>query len=103
MKIFVFVGSHCPHCPVAVERTKKIIQTYPEHKIVFEKIRTKTSNGKELARQYGITAVPTVIILNDSGDEIKRIVGAPKESSLKNDIEEILGMKKSFLDRMFGR
>ena len=104
MKILVFVGSHCPHCPAAVKVVKDVSGEYRKYGVTFEKIRTRTPEGKKLSGNYGISAVPTIIILDEKGNESKRITGAPKESSLKSDIEEILGIKKkSFFDRILGR
>ena len=104
MKILVFSSSHCPHCPAAVKVAKEVISQYREHKIGFEKIRTTTRNGKRLAKSYGVSALPTLILFDDEGNESKRITGAPKHSSLKSDIEKILGIKKkSFFDRILGR
>jgi len=103
MKILVFVGSHCPHCPVAVKAVKDVLGEYRKYKIKFEKIRTKTPNGKKLATSYGISAVPTVIMLDDNRNELKRITGAPKKDFLRSDVEEALGIKKSFFDRILGR
>jgi len=104
MKILVFVGSHCPHCPVAVKVVNDVLREYREYKITYEKIRTKTKSGKKLSGQYNITSVPTVIMLDEKGNEFKRITGAPKHSSLRSDVEQALGIKKkSFFDRILGR
>ena len=46
MKILVFVGSHCPHCPAAVKVVKDVSGEYRKYKIRFEKIRTRTLKGK---------------------------------------------------------
>ncbi len=103
MKILLFVSSRCPHCPSAESIVKKLAPEYYEHGLRFEKIRVKTGEGKRLAASFGVMSMPAILILDDDGNEIHRIVGVPSESGLKNKIESGLGLKKSFLDRVFGR
>lgn len=38
--------------------------------------------NRELAMQYGIRSVPTLVIINDQGEEIKRQSGMMTESQL---------------------
>jgi len=101
VEILIFVSSHCPHCPKAVAIVKKSISKYAEHKIIYRKIRAKTAEGKILSNNYSITAYPTVILLDDNKNEIKRIVGIPNSGSLDSSIEKILGLKKHFLASFF--
>ncbi len=102
IKILLFVSSHCPHCPSAEHVVKKVVKDYCEYGISFSKIRIKTSEGKELSSRYGIMATPSIIIL-ENGNETQRIVGVPSENGLRNKIEKSLGLKKSFLSKIFGR
>ncbi|RLI90262.1 MAG: hypothetical protein DRO89_06150 [Candidatus Altiarchaeales archaeon] len=103
MKVLLFVSSHCSHCPSAERIVKKIVPEYSSYGVTFEKIRIKTKRGKELSSKFNIMATPTILILNESGDEAKRIVGTPGENSLRRGIEKELGLRKSFFDRIFGR
>ena len=102
MKILLFVSSHCPHCPRAEAVVKKVAPEYHKHGVELEKIRLKTSNGKHLSEELGVLSTPTTLILNDKGIEIRRIVGVPSESEMRNKIEGELGLKRSFLERVFG-
>ena len=56
-----------------------------------------------LFRSYNVMGTPTTIFINDEGNELKRIVGVPSEGSLRKKIEKLLGMKVSFLDKVFGK
>lgn len=101
MRILLFVSSHCPHCPRAEAVAKKVVPEYHEHGVEFEKIRIKTGRGKQLSKRFNIKSTPTILMLND-GIEVQRIVGVPSENNLKNKIENELGLKRSFLARIFG-
>ena len=103
MKILLFVSSHCPHCPNAERIVKKIAPKYYNYGLIFKKIRVKTSEGKELSLRHNVKSMPTILMFDDSGNEIERIVGVPSENNLKNIIEKKLGLKKSFFSKFFGR
>ena len=103
VEILLFVSSRCSHCPGAERIVKAVIPEYSDYRVTFEKIRIKTDRGKELSSKFNIMALPTILILDENGDEIKRIVGAPSENSLRNEIEKELGLRKSFFDRILSR
>lgn len=100
MKILLFVSSHCPHCPKAEAVVKKVVPKYYERGLKFDKIRIKTGRGKDLSKRFNVMAMPTILILDDEENEIKRIVGAPTELSLKNEIEKALGLERSFFSKV---
>jgi thioredoxin-related protein len=102
MKIFLFVSSHCPHCPKAEALVKKVFPEYQKYGLEFEKIRMKTEKGKQLAAGFGIRALPTILMLDREGKESWRIVGAPSEDNFRKKLEQALGLKKSFFDKIFG-
>lgn len=102
MKILVFVSSNCPHCPKAEQAVKKLAPHYSEHGLSYKKVRTKTSEGQELASRYGIRGLPTILFVDGEGKEMGRKTGAPDEDKLRNDIEKMLGLKESFFSKIFG-
>ncbi len=103
MKILLFMSSHCPHCPGAETVARKVAPEYYKHGVELKKIRMKTSDGKQLSRQFNIMSTPTILMLDNNETEIQRIVGEQSESSLKNKIEEGLGLKKSLFSKILGR
>jgi len=102
MKLLLFVSSHCPHCPKAERVAGRCAPAYYEHGLSYMKIRTKTSEGKELCSKYGIMGTPAILLVDDDWNEVKRVVGVPSENNLKSDIDKLLGLKKSFFSRFFG-
>ena len=101
MEILVFVSSNCPHCPKAERVVREIVPNYSNYEVSHQKIRTKTPEGKEISIKYNIMGTPTILFLNEQGNELKRIVGAPSEEDLKKKIEKLLGLKKSFFKKLF--
>ena len=102
LKLLLFVSPGCPHCPDAEVAVKKVVPEFYDNEVYYKKIRTRTSEGKELSRQYNVMAVPTIIIVDSDGNELKRIVGAPTKSKLRGEIEKQLGIKKPFFKKLFG-
>lgn len=102
MKVLVFVSSNCPHCPKAERAVLRLAPDYQEKGLTHRKIRVKTPEGKELASKYGIKGLPTILFLDEEGKELGRKTGAPDEDKLRNDIEKLLGLKRSFFSRLFG-
>ena len=103
MNLLLFVSSNCRHCPKTEAVARRVVPAYYGHDINFEKIRVKTIEGKQLASRFNVMSLPTILMLDNDGNEIKRIVGLPSEENLRNDIEKGLGMKKSILSKIFDR
>ena len=102
LEILLFVSPGCPHCPRAEYTAKKVVPEYSDYGVVLKKIRTKTREGRELSSQLNVMSTPTMVFIR--GDAVvDRIVGAPELSSLRKRIEKVLGLRKSFFGRMFGR
>lgn len=102
MKLMLFMSSGCPHCPKAEAAVRRILPEYSSNGVEFEKVRTRTDKGKELSMRYGIRGLPTILMLDDEGNELKRMVGAPSDDNLRGKIEGALGLKKGLLSRLLG-
>jgi len=103
MKIFLFVSPNCPHCPLAESVLREVAPDYSNKGLTYEKIRTKTTEGKELSVEYFIRSTPTMLFLNEEDKEIERIVGTPSEEKLRKKIDKLLGLKKSFLNKLLNK
>ncbi len=103
MKLLLFVSSNCSHCPKAEAAVRSVVPAYYEHDTSFEKVRIKTDEGRQLASRFNVMSLPTILIMDNGGNEMKRIIGVPSKENLRNDIEKCLGMKKSIFSKIFGR
>ena len=101
MQILVFTSSNCPNCPRAERVVKKVTPRYEDKGLSHKKVRTKTSEGKDLAERHNVRGVPTLLFLDDSGKELARLVGVPSEEGLIKKIEKLLGLKVSFFNKLF--
>ncbi len=100
-KLLVFVSSTCPHCPDAEKVAREAVREYGSRGLSLEKIKVRTRDGKQMAAELNVKALPT-IILTKEGVETKRFVGIPDKSKLINEVEKALGLKKSFFSKILG-
>lgn len=77
MKVLKFAASWCQPCKMlsrVFEDAKEQI-TVPVEEIDIDE-------NMELAKQYGIRGVPTLVLVDDEGKEIKRQSGVMQEAQL---------------------
>ena len=86
--LILFTGSDW--CGFCIRLEKNCLSTQKFDKVIKDKyllvkldLTRKTKNPKEneinhLLRVYNVNGFPTTVILDSKGNEIKRIVGAPK-------------------------
>ncbi|RMF06989.1 hypothetical protein D6764_00865 [Candidatus Woesearchaeota archaeon] len=105
MRALLFSSPTCPMCPKAERVARKVFPNYASHGLSYEKYRVNKGPGKEFAAKYYIMGTPTILFLDEEGNEVKRIVGAPSLESLTKTVEKLLGLRKEsgFLSRLFGR
>jgi len=77
MKALFFTAKTCNGCQKMYPIIKKLIDDNYSIEIIDTKINTTA------AKQYNITALPTIIILNGL-QEIKRFIGVVSESEIKS-------------------
>lgn len=110
--IEVFTSRNCPHCPAAVEATKKLLKENPglREKVKWKQMDTSTREGGNKADKYGIRTVPTIILTNKNGEK-GGLRGAPSQRKYLETVHEMLGWSKpeepggqrqGFLKRLLG-
>jgi thioredoxin 1 len=77
MKVLKFEASWCGPCKML---SKVIAESQEKISIPFEVI--DIDETPNLAMQYGVRGVPTLIVLDDDGKELRRKVGMQRESDL---------------------
>jgi len=61
-----------------------------EHADKLEIVKVNVDNEGQLAMQYGITSIPTMIVFKD-GQPAKSIVGAKPKVALESDLAAFIG------------
>lgn len=77
----------CPPC----KALEPIIEDLAEElsgKVVFGKLNIDENRG--IAQKFGVSAIPTLLIMND-GEEVDRIVGLAPKEALKEKLLNYLG------------
>ena len=74
--LFYFYGAHCPPCITMSPRIERLSKRYPN---VF---KVDVGNARELASRFGITATPTIILV-EAGKIAKAMVGTHSERRLE--------------------
>ena len=78
MKIWKFFGSWCRPC-------KALTKAFAEAKIEHQNI--DVDKNEELADKYHVKSVPTVIVLDNEGEELGRFVGPRTKEQLLEELK----------------
>ena len=81
-----FFAEWCGPCQMAAPIMDKLADEY-QGKIVIAKVNVE--EAREIAQQFSVMSIPTVIILKD-GEEVDRKIGFPGEGGYREMIEAVL-------------
>lgn len=76
MKLLKFFAQWCAPCK-ALERVMEA------NNIPHDNIDIETEEGDTLSRKYGVRAVPTLVLIDEDGNEINKHVGMMNAQQLK--------------------
>lgn len=85
-----FYAQWCGPCKMAAPIIDKLAKEYQD-KMIIAKLNVDENN--EIAAQYGVMSIPTVIIFQN-GEEVDRQIGFPGEDGYRQLIEKNLGAVK---------
>jgi thioredoxin 1 len=71
MKILKFYSPTCPPC----KRLSQLMLALGKPKYEVEDINISDAKNIVIRNKYLVTGVPTLIVLDDDGNEVKRVVG----------------------------
>ena len=76
-EVIKFTSAMCLDCQTMNKVFKEIFPKY-ENKIILTEIQLQDKNSfnEEQIKKYNVTLVPTIILLNSNGQQVKRIEGA---------------------------
>lgn len=76
MKILKFYGEWCSPCKMLSNILKSNDLGIPVEEIDIDE-------NPELTQKYGVRGVPTMVLLNDDGVEVRRLIGLPTKDQLE--------------------
>ena len=77
MKLIKFSADWCPNC-------KPLAKLMDGMDIPIEVQQVDVDKEPEIAQQYGIRGVPTLLLVDDEGKELRRIVGMTTAEHIKD-------------------
>ena len=86
--IHMFSTSNCPNCVPVKQHLDVLVANYPELS-VSSTIVDKEADGMLKAQEWGVSAVPTLIFIQDA-TEVYRQVGALPMSTLEGYVQRYL-------------
>lgn len=72
MKLLKLYASWCVPCTALSATLNGVNHTLVEHK---EDVSIETIEGIEVAKKYKVTSIPTMIIVDSDGNELRRMNG----------------------------
>ena len=91
-KIIKFGASWCAPCKALAPIIEEISQDERFKEIEFSEI--DIDNDEDLlTEKYGIRNIPTLIMLNDEGEVMKRLVGMLPKEKIEQEILELMTVK----------
>ena len=84
-QVIKFTSAMCLDCQTMNKIFKEIFPKY-EGKIILTKIQVQDKNSfnDDQIKKYNVTLVPTIILLNSAGQQVKRFEGAVSKEEMDN-------------------
>lgn len=89
-QIVKFTSTMCLDCQTMNKIMKEIYPKYKDDIVLTEiNVQDGNPNNDKWIKKYNITLVPTIILLNANGSQIRRIEGAIEKEQMEEYIQEL--------------
>ena len=87
-QIIKFTSAMCMDCQTMNQIMKEIYPAYKDKITLIEiPVQDKTSFNESQIKKYNVTLVPTIILLDSSGRQVKRIEGAIEKDAMESYLQ----------------
>ena len=89
-QVVKFTSAMCLDCQTMNKVFKDIFPKY-EGKIILTEIQVQDRNSfnNEQIKKYNVTLVPTIVLLNSNGQQVRRIEGAVSKEKMDSYLQEL--------------
>lgn len=89
-QVLKFTSAMCLDCQTMNKVFKDIFPKY-EGKIILTEIQVQDRNSfnNEQIKKYNVTLVPTIVLLNSNGQQVRRIEGAVSKEKMDSYLQEL--------------
>lgn len=89
-QVVKFTSAMCLDCQTMNKVFKEIFPKYNSKIILTEiQVQDKNSFSEEQIKKYNVTLVPTIVLLNSDGRQVKRIEGAIPKEQMDRYLQEL--------------
>lgn len=89
-QIVKFTSAMCMDCQTMNKIMKEIYPKYQDDIILTEiQVQEKNPNNEKWIKKYDVTLVPTIILINSNGNQVRRIEGAIEKEQMEKYLQEL--------------
>jgi len=97
---FYFWQPNCPSCLKMAPIIRAMTATCAGEGLAVRKIDVSRRDGRPLAAQFGVRGTPTLVFVDDDGQEVSRLVGASDLETVHGSIAVLMGQACADFTRM---
>lgn len=86
-RVLFFHSAHCPACHAMEAYIRKLKMDCDTDRLVLVKIDVDRAENAPAVDRFAVRAVPTVSLVDQTGDEIARLVGYRTEAALRDAVQ----------------
>ncbi len=89
-QIVKFTSAMCLDCQTMNKIIREIYPNYKDDIVLTEiNVQDNNPNNDKWIKKYNVTLVPTIILINANGNQIRRIEGAIEKEQMEEYIQEL--------------
>lgn len=89
-QIVKFTSAMCLDCQTMNKIMKELYPKYQDDIILTEiQVQEKNPNNDKWIKKYDVTLVPTIIMINSNGNQVRRIEGAIEKEQMDKYMQEL--------------